>query len=68
MLKNERNKMMENPTIATVEMKLESCQGCNKDCYVCPDISTVLDCLMIMSNEISAQEDAWDADIDRLAG
>ena len=59
---------MENPTIATAEMKLEGCQGCNNDCFECPDINTVLDCLMILGNEISAQEDAWDADIDRLAG
>jgi len=65
---NERSKTMENPTIATVEMKLESCQGCNKDCYECPDINTVLDYLMILSNEIHIQDDAYDADIDRLAG
>ena len=57
---------MESLTKATAEMKLEGCQGCNKDCYECPDINTVLDCLMIMSNEIHVQDDAYDADIDYL--
>jgi len=52
--------------IATAEMKLKSCQGCNKNCYECPDINTVLDYLMILINEINVQEDAYDADIDYL--
>ena len=54
--------------LANAEMMLERCQGCGGKCGECIHIGNVLDSLMAIryADEISAQEDAWDADIDYL--
>ena len=55
-------------TLEKAETHLNSCVGCSKaNCYECAGFKNMLDSLMALrtyEQEISALEDAYDADVD----
>ena len=55
-------------TLEIAEKTLENCVGCGGTCHDCPNIENTLDAMMTIrayeEQEISALDDAYDADID----
>jgi len=59
---------LKTPTLDMAEKTLEGCECSSETCRNCPNIESTLDSLMLIrayeEQEISALDDAYDADID----